>query len=248
MSNVLEVVRTETILGMELRVFGDVENPLFLAKDVATWIEHSNVSAMIQNLEEGSELTKHCLGGQSGVNNFLTEDGVYEVLMTSRKPIAKDFRKGFKEFLKAWRKGEVKVVDNRVQLLADLFSDDKMTVVHAHKELVKMETKPLFEKIEQDKPKVQYHDNVLNPNNLVNITDIAKDLGMSAVGLNAELKKIGVQYKQSGSWKLYSKHQDKIPTHADYKISEYGQQLKWTETGRQWIIGLINENKSKKVK
>lgn len=59
-------------------------------RDIAEWIEHTNVSSMVQNLEEGIEVTKHCLGGQSGETNFLTEDGVYEVLFTSRKPIAKE--------------------------------------------------------------------------------------------------------------------------------------------------------------
>lgn len=35
---------------------------------------------------------------------FLTEDGLYEVLMQSRKPIAKAFKKGVKEILKTIRK------------------------------------------------------------------------------------------------------------------------------------------------
>ena len=35
---------------------------------------------------------------------FLTEDGLYEVLMQSRKPIAKQFKKKVKEILKQIRK------------------------------------------------------------------------------------------------------------------------------------------------
>ena len=35
---------------------------------------------------------------------FLTEDGLYEVLMQSRKPIAKSFKKKVKEILKSIRK------------------------------------------------------------------------------------------------------------------------------------------------
>lgn len=110
----LAIIEKATILGMVLNVYGDSENPLFLAKDIAERIEHSKTSMMIENLEEGVEKLRETIftSGQNRDMWFLTEDGVYEVLMTSRKPIAKEFRKGFKEFLKSWRKGLIKVVDN----------------------------------------------------------------------------------------------------------------------------------------
>ena len=38
------------------------------------------------------EVTRLNLGDKKGVCNFLTEDGLYEVLMQSRKPIAKAFK------------------------------------------------------------------------------------------------------------------------------------------------------------
>jgi prophage antirepressor-like protein len=118
----LKVVKTENILGMELSAYGDVENPLFLAKDIARVIEHSNSRMMIENLEDESEKVVNIAYTHGGSQEswFLTEDGVYEVLMTSRKPIAKEFRKGFKEFLKAWRKGSVKVVSVKDSLLLSI--------------------------------------------------------------------------------------------------------------------------------
>lgn len=39
------------------------------------------------------ELAKFNLGGRQGETWFLTEDGLYEVFMQSRKPIAKQFKK-----------------------------------------------------------------------------------------------------------------------------------------------------------
>lgn len=115
MKKELEIINRTEILGRELKVYGDTDNPLFLAKDIAEWIEHSDVSMMVKNLEVGEEklIQTMLVSGQNREVTLLTENGVYEVLMTSRKPIAKDFRKGFKEFLKAWRKNEVKVVDSR---------------------------------------------------------------------------------------------------------------------------------------
>lgn len=43
-------------------------------------------------------------GGSSTTAWFLTEDGLYEVLMQSRKPIAKQFKKEVKKILKQIRK------------------------------------------------------------------------------------------------------------------------------------------------
>lgn len=64
---------------------------MFLAKDVAEWIEHSNTRMMLRNVDEDE---KQCVNNPYALQGqqeqwFLTEDGLYEVLMQSRKPIAK---------------------------------------------------------------------------------------------------------------------------------------------------------------
>ncbi|WP_245396219.1 phage antirepressor KilAC domain-containing protein, partial [Clostridioides difficile] len=66
------------------------------------------------------------------------------------------------------------------------------------------------------KPKASYHDKVLNPEKLVTTTDIAKDLGMSAQGLNILLhtNKIIYPVKKNGRtkcWKPYKDYQWLIP-------------------------------------
>lgn len=96
-----EQANEQEVLGKDFKVYGTFENPLFLAKDVAEWIEHSNPSKMLKSVDE-DEKVKRILGitngygqvGHGGVREntehwFLTEDGLYEVLMQSRKPIAK---------------------------------------------------------------------------------------------------------------------------------------------------------------
>ena len=83
-------------------MYGNAENPLFKANDVAEWLELSNVSDMITRVDE-DERSKFNLGRQ-GETWFLTEDGLYEVLMQSRKPQAKQFKKGVKEILKSIRR------------------------------------------------------------------------------------------------------------------------------------------------
>lgn len=103
----ISVISKSTFLGKEIDVYGTAENPLFKAKDVAEWIEHSNPSKMVEDAElDETEVGKYNLGtltnGYSAL--FLTEDGLYEVLMQSRKPIAKQFKKGVKDILKTIRK------------------------------------------------------------------------------------------------------------------------------------------------
>ena len=121
-----EVVEVETVksfekcivLGKELTMYGTLENPLFLAKDVAEWIEYSklqngnpNTSMMLKTVDEDEKGIRivYTLGGNQEMW-FLTEDGLYEVLMQSRKPIAKQFKKEVKRILKELRlKGEAKI-------------------------------------------------------------------------------------------------------------------------------------------
>ncbi len=101
----IEIISKSTLLGKEIDVYGTIEEPLFLAKDVASWIEHSDVSMMVKNVDEDEKVTSIvCTPGGNQNAWFLTEDGLYEVLMQSRKPIAKQFKKGVKEILKSIRR------------------------------------------------------------------------------------------------------------------------------------------------
>ncbi len=114
MENNLEVINEQEILGKQFRMYGTVEQPLFLAKDVAAWIEYSkdskgnyNVSTMLSKVDddEKTKILTNLNNSKVGSNTwFLTEDGLYEVLMQSRKPIAKRFKKKVKEILKDIRK------------------------------------------------------------------------------------------------------------------------------------------------
>lgn len=93
------------MLGKQFAIYGDYDNPLFLAKDVAQWIEHSDVSTMLRKIDEDEKETNIvCTLGGKQEAWFLTEDGLLEVLMQSRKPIAKEFKKQVKAILKAIRK------------------------------------------------------------------------------------------------------------------------------------------------
>ncbi len=106
--SVLQVIEQREILGKQLTMYGDFENPLFLAKEVAEWIDYdlSSINKMLNSVDEDEKVRNivPTLGGNQEAW-FLTEDGLYEVLMQSRKPIAKQFKKEVKTLLKNIRKG-----------------------------------------------------------------------------------------------------------------------------------------------
>lgn len=100
-TSTIAVLRKTEFLGKTLTVFGTIAFPLFLAKEVAEWLEHSDVSMMLRNVDADEKALQtnpnNVCGGQNAW--FLTEYGLYEVLMQSRKPIAKEFKKGVKKIL-----------------------------------------------------------------------------------------------------------------------------------------------------
>lgn len=185
---------------------------------------------------------------------FLTEDGLYEVLMQSRKPIAKQFKKNVKEILKTLRKsgGYVSNSDLMVNTyFGSLASEQKLIVKSVfdnieqqqkEKELLKTENLILEQQVKEYEPKVTYYDQILQSKSLLNITQIAKDYGMTGQDLNKILNKEKVQFKQSGQWLLYAIHQDKGYTKSNTQSftrsnGEEGTKLhtKWTQKGRLFI-------------
>lgn len=110
--NNVQVINEQEALGKQFRIYGTIDEPLFLAKDVAEWIDYSktgkgayDVSRMLSTVDEDEKLIRTIfVSGQNREMWFLTEDGLYEVLMQSRKPIAKQFKKKVKAILKEIRK------------------------------------------------------------------------------------------------------------------------------------------------
>lgn len=137
-------------------------------------------------------------------------------------------------------------LSQRDKLLLSLFSNNPVEVATAHKQLVEMETKPLLETIEEQKPKAEYHDNVLNTNNGITTTVIAKSYGMSSQQLNNILALEKVQFKRNGQWFLYKKYQNEgytlDSTYYLENVNATRHTTKWTEKGRKFIDKLLKDN------
>lgn len=167
----VKIISRSTLLGREIDVYGTTEEPLFKAKDVAEWIEHSNPSKMVSDAElDETEYTTVFLSTLTNSYSalMLTEEGLYEVLMQSRKPIAKQFKKGVKEILKKIRK-----TGSYSSQVPQTFAQALMLAAK-QQEKIEQQQKLLTEQA----PKAEYFDNLVDRNLLTNFRDTAKQLGL----------------------------------------------------------------------
>ena len=103
--------------------------------------------------------------------------------------------------------------------------------------------------IEEHEPKVQYCDKILQSDEVVNTTIIAKDYGMSAKELNKRLNEMRIQYKSGTTWVLYSQYQAKGYTKTKTKSlktkSESSKSVTytgWTQKGRLFMYEQLKQN------
>ena len=89
----IEIFKNESF--GEVRVAGTSEQPLFCLADVCKVLELGNPSQVKTRLDDGvisNEVIPDSLGRQQEMT-FVNEDGLYDVILDSRKPQAKAFRK-----------------------------------------------------------------------------------------------------------------------------------------------------------
>lgn len=267
--NELQVKGTQSFMGKEIPVieggFGENQK-VMLAKTIAEIheMELREVNQLINNnineFDFGIDIldlknTKYFniitndleIKVSNNTKNFylLSEQGYMALVMLMRTEKAKEIRKQLRREYFAMREVINSNEQLKAQLLLEIYNGGQEGVI-ASRELVELEKKPLLETIETQKPKVKYHDKVLNGDKLVTTTDIAKDLGMTARQLHNKLHDMKIIFKTGNHWTFYAKYQTRIPLYADYQIGEHGQILKWTEKGRKWIIKLLNEQKDEK--
>ncbi|HFU4222067.1 TPA: BRO family protein [Streptococcus suis] len=99
-----EVITTQQFGDRSFEIYGNKDNPLFIAVEVAEMIEVQNTTDLLKRIDEDEKLTYVISrAGQKREVNMLTEFGLYEVLFQSRKPKAKEFKKVVKNILKEIR-------------------------------------------------------------------------------------------------------------------------------------------------
>lgn len=162
MDNTLQVINRQNVLNKDFTVYGSIENPLFLAKDVAEWIEYdtNKIGQMLNGVDDDEKLTTTIKwAGQNREMWFLTENGLYEVLMLSRKPIAKQFKK------------EVK------KILHQIRTTGGYTVPRTFADALRLAAEQQ-ERIAIMQPKAEFYDDVTGSKDAIEMKEVAKVLNL----------------------------------------------------------------------
>lgn len=123
--NDLQIFNNEEFGEVRTAVIND--EPMFCLIDICKALEIKNATDVAKRLDE-DELTRLNLGSRAGETNFITESGLYAVILRSDKPNAKKFRKWVtSEVLPSIRKtgsyGMPKTTGGQIQLLAQGYTE-----------------------------------------------------------------------------------------------------------------------------
>lgn len=164
---------------------------------------------------------------------FLTEDGLYEVLMQSRKPIAKQFKKEVKEILKTIRKHGIYATDN---VIDNILNNPDFGI-----EILTKLKEERAARVEAERKNAI----LMHVNKTYTITEIAKELGLkSAMQLNRILAEKKIQYQVNGTWLMYSNYSDCGYEEIKQEVLDSGKVIyhrRITQMGREFILGLFEK-------
>ena len=232
--------------------------PYFVGADVTDILGYKNSrDTLAKRVDAEDKGVAKCdtLGGDQEMT-VINESGLYSLIITSKKPEAKRFKHWItSDVLPSIRKHGMYATPETVEDILDN-PDNMIKILTAYRderkanEALKQEVAVRDQQLLEMQPKVSYYDIVLQCEDLLRITSIAKDYGWSAERMNKELHEKGIQYKTpDGQWLLYQKYAGQgytaTKTHVftgssgieRSKIHTY-----WTQKGRLFIYDLLKKD------
>lgn len=220
---------------------------MFVAKDVCDCLEitkHRDAISRLDSDERGS-VKLDTPGGKQDIA-AINEYGLYSLVLSSRKPEAKDFKRWIThDVIPAIRKtGSYSMVIPQTLPEALRAYANEVESHNATKAIVAQQE----QQIAEFKPVKDYVDKILSSKSCLAITQIAADYGLSAQELNKILHEAGLQRKVGDQWILYKQHMAKGFTKSetftfcrsdgrlDSKIT-----TKWTQKGRLEIHSILTK-------
>lgn len=228
-----------------VRIILQDNEPWFVAKDVCDCLEHTNPTMALQRLDD-DERSKLNLGRQ-GEANVVNEYGLYSLVLSSRKPEAKEFKRWIThEVLPSLRKYGTYSMNIPRTLPDALKAYANEIEAHNQTRAVLEEQKVLIaaqeQQISEFKPIRDYVDEILSSTSALTITQIAADYDITARALNKILEEEKVQRNVSGQWILYKNQMGKGYTKSEtFTFTRSDGRLdskittKWTQKGRLMI-------------
>ncbi|SFL39492.1 Prophage antirepressor [Gracilibacillus orientalis] len=232
---------TKIFEGQQLRIIDQNNETWFVAKDACEILEIKNPTQALQRLDD-DERSMFNIGRQGNVN-VVNEFGLYNLVLGSRKAEAKRFKRWVThDVIPSIRQTGKYEMGNASYTIEDPIKRAERWIEEQKEKLM------LEQRVKEYEPKVSYVDKILESKDSVNITQIAKDYGLSGQKLNQILHEDKVQYKMNGQWLLYGKHQQEGYTKS--KTTEYkkhdgstGTKLhtRWTQKGRLFIHEILKK-------
>lgn len=238
----------------EVRVSELNNEPIFCLSDVCKILDLQG-SAVLRRLSD-DVISNHPIIdnlGRTQIANFVNEDGLYDVILDSRKPEAKAFRK--------WITGEVlptirktggymisKEEDTEADIMARalLIAQSTMERQKQRLELLQNENELQKKELKASSHKVEYFDNVLQSSSVYVADQIAKELGITAITLNKKLVSMGIIMRRNGQLvptadycgKGYTKSRTYAYTRSDGSQGSNCITV-WTEKGREFLLTIL---------
>lgn len=237
--------------GNEVRTVLINDEPYFVGKDIADVLGYLNTrDALSKHVDEVDKNSVAIHDGKKGNPNqvVINESGMYSLVLSSKLPNAKKFKRWVtNEVLPSIRKHGAYMTDEKIE--EALLNPD--TIISLATQLKEEREGRLIaeQQVKEFQPKVSYYDKVLSNDALMTISLIAKDYGMIGAGMNKLLHKLGVQYRQGGTWLLYAKYQRTGWTHSETTMVSRKDgtekavlNTKWTQKGRLGLYELLKAN------
>ena len=212
--NELKIIKEQVVLGKDFKVYGDIENPLFVAKDVAEWIGYdvSSVNKMIKAVDT-DECHRNLIPTGDGNRETwcLTEEGLYEVLMLSRKKIARDFKKEVKKILKDIRQNGMHITTTKLQDLLD----KPETLLEIVTEYAKVK-----KELSQAQPMIELATTISNTKDTLTMREFAVIINIGRNILFKELRKLGILDRNNLPYQMHTHYFKVVEKPYNYAIGK----------------------------
>ena len=255
--DIIPVYTTETgekvVLGRELH------NTLGIGVSYTTWFKRV---LEYKDFEEGKSyfsFLKNRSDGRAGKpkqDHILTLRMAKKIAMVQNSEIGSQIRDKLVDLEEAVNKKRSQGFEldaqrilnpsGRLDLIIELAT--QLKVEEEKTEMLKLECSVKDEKIAVLEPKAKRCDLILQSNELLTVTKIAKEYGYSAIAFNRLLESFDIQYCQSGQWFLKAKYQNlRYTAPYDYHYShsngsrDTNQQTRWTQKGRLFLYNFLKE-------
>lgn len=264
----ITVFNVINILNRNFTIYGCERNPLFLARDIAEVIDYTkdsrgryNVNMMLKTVPDEEKLVSTLLvpginGGPSQRRKvwLVTENGLYTVLMQSRKPLAIQFQEEVKKIL--WTLRRTGIYANPDTIGFYLEEPDELYTLIDEFKLIEEERDCYKRQVLDMQGKVEYYDRVMTSSERTyTMQDLCDQLGLtlSYKEMYKFLCDNKYMYRSPDKKKLYFYHEhDKarytVTVQYTKENPKTGKTMvinkrRWTEAGKHWIWSIALANK-----